>query len=92
MAIAHVADGKVISEITCGNGWDINMDWTSMQEKYMNRQEEDDLIRKLIYDTQVNFTDEQWKQIEDEAPWCQITEDGIKYSKGWREMFSYVHE
>lgn len=52
--------------------------------------EEDILVRDLLISSSIHMTEEQMKELEQDAPWMEITEDGIIYSKGMAELIRYT--
>ena len=48
--------------------------------------EQDVIIRDMLLSTAKKFTPEEMAEIEQDAPWIEITDDGIKYSRGMVEL------
>lgn len=55
----------------------------------MTTNEKDRLIWDMILSSSTRLTDEQMKEIEQEAPWFKFTDDGIEYSRGMIELLKY---
>lgn len=50
------------------------------------KEHKDDLIRDLLESTAVKLTPEQIKEAEEESLWFEVTDDGLKMSKGLVEF------
>lgn len=62
-----------------------------VRESYIvDREQEDQLLRDLICSSSICLTEEDMKDLQQEAPWLRLTEDGIEFSRGMVELMRYI--
>lgn len=49
---------------------------------------EDKIIRDMMASAAKKFTEEELAEIEQDAPWIEITDEGIKYSRAMVELLN----
>ena len=54
------------------------------------QEDQDLMIRDLIMATSTHITPEQMREIEQDAPWIRLTDDGIEYSRGMVELLQSI--
>ena len=52
--------------------------------------DEDILIRDLMFSSQTIFTAEQMRELEQDAPWIKLTDDGYECSRGMVELIHFM--
>lgn len=50
--------------------------------------EEDLLVRDMMLSSSIHFTEEQMKEIREDAPFIEMTDDGVRLSKGMKELLT----